>query len=241
MKRLLLLLAFVVGGAPGAQAQTWTDRGYLSVNGGLQMTSTTSTDVIQPIDFGEAAVVNTTYHEKQQPGFDVTGGVRVWRYLSVGVSVSRFSKDQAGSVSAQEPHPFFFNQARSVAGDTAGLQHSETAAHVEAAWTMPVGDRMQIGVFGGPSWFDVTQDVVHDILVNQTYPYDTATFASAVTERLTASRLGFNAGADVARFFSRHAGVGFGVDYTHARVPLTSTLRVNAGGAHIRGGLRLRF
>jgi hypothetical protein len=35
--------------------------------------------------------------------------------------------------------------------------------------------------------------------------------------------------------------VGFGVMFSHAAIPLDDTLTVDAGGAHVGGGLRFRF
>lgn len=80
-----------------------------------------------------------------------------------------------------------------------------------------------------------------DVTVTQTYPYDTATFASATTVRRSQAKPGFNAGADVAYLFRPHVGFGFGVTFSHARIALDDATTVDAGGAHVSGGLRFRF
>jgi hypothetical protein len=41
--------------------------------------------------------------------------------------------------------------------------------------------------------------------------------------------------------FRPRIGVGFGVMFSHASVPLDDTLTVDAGGARVGGGLRIRF
>ena len=102
-------------------------------------------------------------------------------------------------------------------------------------------DRWQLAIAGGPSWFSVGQDLVSDVTVTQTYPYDTATFASATITHRSGSRIGFNAGADLTYRLRRHVGLGFGVTYSRASIPLDDTLTVEAGGARVGGGLRFRF
>ena len=110
-----------------------------------------------------------------------------------------------------------------------------------------MGGGWEISVSGGPSFFSVDQDLVEDITIDQTYPYDTATFASAVSTRHSTSGLGFNVGADVAYFFSRHIGVGGVVRFNQGTVeidkePLTEQpAEWKAGHTIIGGGLRLRF
>jgi hypothetical protein len=240
--QIALFVAATMVASPGAAAaQTaWTDRGYVNVSGFYQPSSSFSTTVT-PTDFAEASIIDTSYKTGSVPGFDAGGGVRVWRNLAVGVDVSYLSKGDSGAIDAQIPHPFFFNRLRTVSGDASGLAHQETAVHVQALWMMPLRDRWQLAIAGGPSWFSVGQDLVSDVTVTQTYPYDTATFASATITHRSASRIGFNAGADVTYRLRPHVGLGFGVTYSRASVPLDDTLTVEAGGARVGGGLRFRF
>lgn len=235
----LTLLTF--GGAAPAVAQSaWTDRGYLHLSGWFQPTSSFS-DAVHPIDFAEASVVETSYKNRSIPGVEAGGGVRVWRNLAIGVTASYFSKKSDGAVSAQVPHPFFFNRLRAVSGDSPALTRDETAAHVQLLWMVPVSRRVQVAIAGGPSWFMVGQDLVTDVTITQTYPYDTATFAGTTATHHTASRLGFNAGADLTWRLRPHVGLGIGVSFSRAAVPLSDTVTVDAGGPHVGGGLRFRF
>jgi hypothetical protein len=48
-------------------------------------------------------------------------------------------------------------------------------------------------------------------------------------------------GCGVCYLFRPHIGVGFGVMFSHASVPLDDTLTVDAGGARAGGGLRVGF
>lgn len=244
MKQLLIAgwvaLTVLAGAAPARAQAVWSDRGYVNVSGWFQPTSSFS-NTVHPIDFAEASVVETGYKTGSVPGFEAGGGVRVWRNLAVGLDVSRFSKRTAGAVAAQVPHPFFFSRARAVSGDASGLTRDETAAHLQALWMVPMRNRWQLALAGGPSWFSVGQDLVSDVTVTQTYPFDTATFAAATNVHRSRSRLGFNAGADVSYLLRPHVGLGAGITYAHASIALDDTLTVDAGGAHLGGGLRLRF
>lgn len=238
---LFLGLAMALS-ATRAHAQTaWTDRGYINVSGWYQTAAPSFSNTVRPIDFAEASVVDTSYKTSSIPGFDAGGGVRVWRNLAVGLDVSRFSKKTGGAVSAQIPHPFFFNRARPVSGDASGLTRDETAVHLQALWMLPLGERWRLALTGGPSWFAVGQDLVSDVTVTQTYPYDTAAFASASSVHRFHSQIGFNSGADVSCQLRPHVGLGVGVTFSHASVPLDNAVSVDAGGAHVGGGIRFSF
>ena len=159
--------------------------------------------------------------------------------------MSRFSVATPASLSATIPHPFFFNRPRSVSGEAAGLKREELAIHIQAGGVFPIGARFQVMVFGGPSFFQVTQGVVTDLTYSDSYPYDTASFRSAVTTSEKQNKIGFNAGGDVAFFFTRQIGVGFTAKFAGSNIDLPSagggTTPVKAGGMQAGGGLRLRF
>ena len=239
-------LAITLAASPArAQSASWTDRGYVTVNGGLKASPSSFTGTTHPIAFVEAAKVDTSYKVKPAPEFDVAGGVRVWRNLAIGAGVSRFSKQDAADVQAQVPHPFYLGRSRSVSGSVSGLTRVEKALHVQAVWMAPVSERWQVAISGGPSMFNVEQDLVEDVTITSTYPFDTAAFAAGVSNKQTHTGVGFNVGADVTRLLSRHVGIGGAVSFSRAQVKMPSatdtTLKVDAGGAHVGGGIRLRF
>lgn len=220
-------------------------RGFVSVNGGYRATSTDFTHDVVFTQFVEQGSINSSYFVDKGPQLDIAGGARVWRSLGAGVAVTRFSKSGGASVVARIPHPFFFNQLRSVEGDAAGLKHEELAVHIQAMAILPVGERLSVAVFGGPSLFQVKRGLVDDVRYNDQYPYDSATFASAETSNASASKLGFNAGVDIGYFFSRSVGVGGLIRFSGATVdfdaPDGNTQPIDAGGLQAGAGLRLRF
>jgi hypothetical protein len=153
--------------------------------------------------------------------------------------------DIGASVDARIPHPFFFDRDRSIAGAAANLARTETAVHVQLRWFAPLGGRVSVSLFGGPTFFRVTQGLVTTVDFSQSYPFDDASFTSASTGDRSGSALGYNVGADAGFFFSRNIGVGVLARFARASVDLvseaTGLVSIDSGGFHAGGGLRLRF
>ncbi len=238
----LLTTTIAVAAASPARAQSGPlERGYITAAVDFLGAGSAFTDEIHPIDFGEAATIEGSYAVRFAPGFAIGGGARVWRRLALGVEAGRVSRGNAVDIAAQVPHPFFFNKPRPVSGSATGLDRAELAVHVVASWVAPLSDRWQLSIGGGPSWINVDQAVVSDVTVSQAYPYDTATFAGVVTQKVSKGHVGFNAGLEAIYLFTPRAGLAFGTRVSHAHVPLTGTASTDAGGVHATAGLRLRF
>ena len=98
---------------------------------------------------------------------------------------------------------------------------------------------------GGPTFFNLKQDFVSGVTVNETYPFDTATFASATTKRLSKTAVGFNAGVDISRALTSQLAIGGLIRYSRADVkfddPDIGQQTVKAGGVEVTGGVRFRF
>jgi hypothetical protein len=247
---LIALHASVVQAQPPSGRVTRTvsrnpDAGYVDVNLGLQATSTAFDITTHPLRFVEPATVQTKYSVKGAREFDVGAGVHLAHNLAVGGSFSRFEKAGNVTVDAQVPHPFFFDRARTVSGTADNLSRLETGFHGKVVFIAPVSAGWEVLVSGGPSFFRIEQDLVEDIKINQTYPYDTATFNSAVATRHSSSGLGFNVGADVTRLLTAHMGVGAAVVISRAKLHFDTfsdpTREFDAGGTRVGGGLRFRF
>ena len=246
MTRAISIMLVVLGTAAAAFGQTpVATRGFVVVNGGYQLTTNDFADGAVRRENAEDGRIDATYALKSGLAFDVAAGGVLWRRLAVGVGVSRFSTVTPGSLRATIPHPFFFNQARSISGEVNDLKREELAVHVQARGIFPVGTRLQVMVFGGPSFFQVKQDVITDVTFDESYPYDEASFRSAATTGASVSTIGFNVGGDVAFFFTRQVGIGATVQFASATVDvpgvLGSTQAVKVGGGQAGFGLRLRF
>ena len=244
---LLLVLGglFSVSTRPVAAQQAWESRGFISVNGGVQATSSDFSGSVPFTLFVEEGDFTANYQVESGPLFDVGGGVRVWRNLAVGGAVSAFSKDTAATVNANLPHPFFFNQDRRISGTAENLARREVGIHIQALWIVPVNDNLRVAVFGGPTFFNINQELVTEVEFASTYPFDEAEFTGVSTVEASESAVGVNVGVDVGYYFSRSVGVGGLVRFSRASVDLTppsgDTVSTDAGGLQAMGGLRVRF
>ena len=242
-----LALLAIVGGAPArAEAQTAPppERVWVSVNGGVQPGSLSFTDDFDLPLYQENEQISTSYPIKGGAVFAASAGYRVWHQLVIGVGVSRYHRAADATVSARVPHPFFDNQFRTVEGP-APAARDEVSASLQVGWMLPVSPRLRLLVTAGPSVISVRQTIVTGLKLTETYPYDTAAFASATTIDTSRSATGFGAGADLFWMFSRNVGAGALVQFTHAHVTLDAgsghSVGVDAGGAQAGAGIRFVF
>jgi hypothetical protein len=217
---------------------------FLSVNGGYQPTANDFADSASFSEYQESAHLDAEYEVKGGPAVNVSGGAYVWRRFGIGVGVTRFATSTRAVVTGSIPHPFFFSRPRTLSGDV-GLDRTETAIHLSARALLPVGRRFEVAVFGGPSFFRVTQGVVTDVSYLEAFPYDSVALDRTDTIEAKASRTAFNLGADVSYFFGRQVGVGFTAQLAPAQVDVPGVRdgeqRIDVGGLQWGGGLRVRF
>jgi hypothetical protein len=242
---VLTLIAASLAAADARAQSAWNDNGWLSVNVGSQGKPATFTGDTTFQTNVETGTVSTNYPFKSATMFDVGGGVRLWRNLGVGLDVSHFSQKDDLDVTTKVPHPFFFNQLRTVTGQQPGVERQETGVHIQAVWMIPATTHLQIGVFGGPSFIKVEQGIVTSVHVTEAYPFDSATFASADIAAQSRNAAGFNAGVDGSYLFNRRIGVGGVARFTRARATFDladgGTVTADVGGAQLAAGLRVRF
>lgn len=220
------------------------DRVLVSVDVAQQTTTTTFTATTTFTEFVEQGQITTkqTVAKGHVYGSGVT--VRAWKSLVLGAAVSYYSKANSAQVDAQLPHPFLFDHPRLVSATASGLERSETGTHLFIGVIVPATNRMNIVISGGPSFFQVQQDLVSQVTYAQTYPYDEVQFTGVTTERIKDHTVGYHAGADITVKFSQHVGVGGTLRFS--RGTLTSTfdgdsLSFDVGGLQAGGGLRLSF
>jgi hypothetical protein len=224
----------------------WTDSGYLFVNGMFEGGSSPFTQSQSWTYFAETATATVEYPARNAAGFDVAGGVRVWRNLAVGAGVTIVSRSTTATYTGSIPNPLYLNRPSTVSGSFAA-SNTETGIHLQAAWGIPVSPKMLVVVFAGPSIFSVSQTVLQSqglTVSSGGYPYDRAT-ATAATSSGSKTAIGFGAGADISYYFSKTMGVGGMIRFTRATASIATTgqpdVAVTAGGFQVGGGIRIRF
>ena len=147
---------------------------------------------------------------------------RVWQRVYAGLSFTSGSNTEDAALTATVPHPFIFEEFRTVTGTTPGLKHSEQALHLQAMWHIPVTTKFDVLVGGGPTFFWVKQDLVSGITVTEIGNPTTGVNLSGVTvERANESTVGTTWGR-TARICSRNDSASAGSCDSRAG-PLLST------------------
>ena len=246
--RVLVTAAIAWPSAVFGQGEPNASRGLASINAGTQVSTQTLFDTVTFIEFLE----NGTFQSRQElgsgPVIDAGVSVALWRGLGVGVAVSTFQATDSAAVSLDVPHPFFFGRGRTFS-DTVDLTRRTVAVHVAATYAIPTDGRIRVVLSGGPSIFNLSQDMVADVQFQDVFPFDTFVDPRATIQTESEIALGYNAGVDVGVRIGSWWGVGFLLRYTRGTVDLMPsgtrtgfrTIGTDVGGLHVGGGLRLFF
>jgi len=198
----------------------------------------------RPSNGGETETITSDHGVKTALGFSVGAAVRIVPQFWVGVQYAMTEMKPGASVTAVIPHPILFNAPRTVDGSIDNVVHNEQNVHVELMYALPI-HAVDVKVMAGPTFFTLKQDFVSGVTINESYPFDSATFASAATKRVSQSAVGFNAGVDISRSLSSSVGVGALIRYSRGDVKFDDTdigrQTIRAGGLEVAGGVRVRF
>ncbi len=215
----------------------WTDKGFVSLSGGIQ---TGTSDVGNTLTFdlyGETATLVTAQDVKGGPFFDIAAGYRVWRNLAVGASYTFLQSESDATITGSIPDPILFDNLRSVSTTVTGLKHSESWIAGLLTWGLPITDKIDIMVSGGPAFVTVEQELPTGAAVSEPGPTLTNVAATSISE----SAIGFVVGADVRYMVTRRVGLGVLAKFATASVNLTDDAKIDVGGFQIGGGVRVRF
>jgi hypothetical protein len=246
-----LLAGMLVLGGVNAQAQVpvptgrRADRVRVSLNAGSQATTTTFTQTRAFEEFLEQGSLTLTRDIPAGPFYEGGIAVRVWRGLTFGVAASYFEDTGGGAVSAQIPHPFYFDRPRAVSGDASRIDRREIAGHAQCAWLVRAGRRFELTLSGGPSVFAVEQVFVSGVAYTQQYPFDAAAFDHVTTELVKDTVVGYHGAIDLTWRFASHVGAGGLVRFSRGTKALRPSggdpVSIRTGGLQAGGGLRLIF
>ena len=256
-----LLLAPRAGLAQTATRSSDHSRAWVDVNLlGIANSSAPATTFEFPfVTFGESASIGAMYPKparvRQFGLVDIGGGVMFGRFVGAGASWGRTAYEDVVGLTATIPHPVFFNAHATGTGATdVALKRQEDAVNIFVAVVPYESDRVQLRVYGGPSFFRYKADMVQDIAYSQTYSFTTTLNTITITDFVqtddvqgTNKGIGFNVGGDFAYFFTKIFGVGGGVRISRGTVtvgeePMSEVSQeIKVGGTLIFAGLRLRF
>jgi len=229
-----------------AQLQAWEDRAYVNMNFVYQPTGLTLQESLGATIYSEAATYGVTHSSSGGGLFDIGGGVRVWRNLAAGLAVTSLSTRSGATVSAAVPHPLFYNRKRLADFADTNLQHKQLGVHLHAVWVVPVNEKIDVAVSGGPSFFTVTQSLVSSVTIAAEIgaPYNVVEVASIATDKVSKNAFGVNVGVDMSYKVTEHLGGGIFVRYGGGSVNIPTSggeQSIDVGGVQTGIGLRIRF
>jgi opacity protein-like surface antigen len=234
-----------VGATPAAAQSPSQPRLEISANvGALTGASKFTASNALASNGGEIETLTVDHGVKTAFGFNVGAAVRIIPQFWVGAQYAMAEMKPSASIAAVIPHPLLFNAPRTVQGSINDVAHKEQNVHVDLMYALPV-HAVDVKVMGGPTFFNLKQDFVSGVTVNETYPFDTAAFANATTKQLSKRAVGFNAGIDISRLLTSQVGIGALIRYSRADAKFdngdTGQQTVKAGGLEATAGVRVRF
>src|SRR5215207_6260087 len=178
---LTLMLPSVAKAQATSQGQSnpWMPAGgrvFVTINGLYQPGHETIEQAVSYGAYEETAAASATQDVKNGGGmFDIGGGYRTNRY-GIGISYTQFKSNNSASITASVPHPLFHDSPRTASMTFDGLEHTEHVVHLQAYYFVPVAEKMDVGVFIGPSFFSVKQDFVTGLTAfNESSDFSTVT------------------------------------------------------------------
>jgi len=246
----LVACGVFAGSARMASAQgTPSDRGYINLGWGVESGSSTMTDTINATVYDESATVTTTAPFTSGSLFDVGVGLRVYKNFTVGAGFHQEQNDVDSTVTGSIPSPIFFNRPRAL-NATQSLNRKEMASHLMIGYWVPLGPKLDILAYGGPSFFRLTQEVVSEVTPNEAGATSTTVNATLKVSERKKSVTGFNAGVDATYILwsndSIRLGAGGFVRFSQASTDVQmldagSSQPTDVGGIQFGFGARIRF
>lgn len=230
----VLIAALTFAAASSAVAQTDSST-FIDINGGGQVPSRTlQTSTSFPL-YNETAVVNAAHNIGAGGIFDISGGYKFTRSFGVAIGLSTFSKTGDGALAASIPDPEFINHPHLVNVSASNLKRTEVGTHIMAVFFIPIDDKFDATVFGGPSFIHLSQDVMSASVAPGTV------VTSVAPVKQTGTGAGGNIGVTGNYMFTPRYGAGIFLRYAGGSVDLPSANGAKVGGFQFGGGLRLRF
>lgn len=205
----------------------WGGRAFVTFNVGGQTASPAFGYEYVTTLFDQSAKAALDTPGKSGVAFDVGAGLRLVQNLGVGATYSRYSNERTGTLTATIPSPLAMyagyypgipTDASTVTREIP-LQREENAVHIQAIYRVPIGRRVQLGAFGGPSYFRCVDDHITKFqLEGAISPSLAWTVAfhdlSQMVDR--GSAWGYHGGGSFTYLAARHVGVGMTVRYSQA-------------------------
>lgn len=243
-----VVVAMLAFGPGAAFAQTEEPRFMLSLNGAFEPGDEEFTDDGQFTLYEEAGRITVSGRSSTGALLDMGVAARVAGRFTLGVNAHRGASADEATVTGQAPHPIFFNRPRSFSVTVPETKRIEQALHFSAGFLVPLGEKLDVHIYGGPSQFRFSQQVVGDVTISEA----SSAFTSVnVTPTVVARKRNVWGGHIAADFSYPVAQIGNGsfrlagfIRYAQASSEfqvVSNTVSTKVGGVQMGGGLRVRF
>jgi hypothetical protein len=245
-----LVMAGLVAGAGEAAAQADESRFFLSVSGGVEPGSQSFADEITFSRYDETARVRVASDDVSSGAvLDFGVGVRVTGNWTLGANFHRTSSVGEWTASGEEPHPIFFNRPRTFAATVGDLKRTEQALHLSVGYRVPLGEKLDLHVYAGPSQFRFGQEVIGRAIISEVGGTFSSVNVTYEQDRRKKNAWGGHVGADLSYSIFQTGATTFRlggyVRYAGAKsdfpVLTNTTVSTDLGGVQIGAGLRVRF
>ncbi len=240
-----MVMVTAIPALASAQMREPESRGFVAFYGGIQTAEGSSSTGGTFSVYDETGRFEVEQSHEGGGLFSIGGGVKVWKNLSIGVAYTRYTDTQNASATVTVPHPILFDAPRTASSSVDNLGHEEDAIHLQALFVLPVSDRVEVIIGGGPTFFGMKHDFVTNVgFTEGAAPYTTVSVANPTVVEGDESATGFNFSGELAVYFTQNVGAaGF---FRYAKGTATfdvagSEVDIDAGGAQYGAGLRIRF
>jgi hypothetical protein len=161
------------------------------------------------------------------------------------------SSESVVDLSANVPHPTFFNAPATDTGTTGtSLSRKESAIHISLAVVPVRSNRLEFRLMGGPSIFTLKREMVREVEYDQTFdpeaPQNAIAISGGSSSEANGTAIGFHVGTDFTYFVHRVVGVAGGVRFGQGLVKETEPLsgitqQFRVGSTTMFLGLRFRL
>ncbi len=149
---------------------SWEDRFFVNVSGGYQTATPNFSYMDNAVWFEEMATAEVDFEGSGSGTFEIGGGVRLLGNFGFGAAYTRYSGEQTASLTASIPDPIFWD-SHAVGELSVPTKRTESVIHLQALYMIPVTRKLQVAVFGGPSWFDCEQEAISTFMVEGSGPW----------------------------------------------------------------------
>ena len=205
---------------------------------------------VSRVQFGELATYRALYPQPATPSFaplsDVSAAYRFTPVFALGGGFSQITYDDGADLVATVPHPAFFGASGTGLGSTAALSRRERAFNISIILAPVHSRRMEWRLFGGPSYFWYSAEMVSDVLYTQTagaISQNVITVDGAESRTVDGTTFGLHLGSDFAYYVLPKLALTGGVQMGYGTVSLHEPLsninqQIRVGNTRVCMGVR---